>query len=264
MQAQILASWLLAGAHSLKRARGDIRFENVSFAYDRGRTVLENASFRIPAGARVGIVGRTGSGKSTLVGLLTRFHDVTGGCILLDDIDLRDYRLRDLRNQFAIVLQEPFLFSSSIADNISFDDPHATREQIEAAGRAAGVQRFVEKLPEGYDTHVGERGTLLSGGQRQRISVARAFLKDAPILILDEPTSAVDTQTESQMMEATTELMRGRTSFLIAHRLSTVRDCDTVLVLEDGGVRVMSRLKSLGSWRGMRSRLWRPAALASV
>lgn len=253
------------GARSLSRAQGTIRFENVSFGYRNGRHVLDRVSFNIPAGARVGIVGRTGTGKTTLVGLLTRFHDVTGGRILLDGVDLRDYRLADLRDQFAIVLQEPVLFSTSIAENIAFNDPKAPRELVQAAGRAAGVERFVEKLPQGYDTHVGERGTLLSGGQRQRISVARAFLKDAPILILDEPTSAVDMQTEAEMMEATNELMRGRTTFMIAHRLSTIRECDMVLVLEDGGVRVISRLRSLGeSCPSVRSRLWRPAALATL
>jgi ATP-binding cassette subfamily B protein len=246
-------------ARPLKRAMGAIRFENVSFAYSNIPPVLKNISFDIPAGARVGIVGRTGSGKSTLVSLLTRFYDLSEGRILIDGVDIRDYRLADLRNQFAIVLQEPVLFSTSIADNIAFNEPDAGMEQIEAAARAAGIDGFVEKLAEGYQTEVGDRGTLLSGGQRQRISLARAFLKDAPILILDEPTSAVDTQTEAQMMETTAELIRGRTTFMIAHRLSTVRDCDLVLVVANGGVRVISRLRTVGEMpSAIHSRLWKP------
>jgi ATP-binding cassette, subfamily B, bacterial len=247
------------GARPLHRSRGALRFENVSFAYPNGRKVLNDISFDIPAGARVGIVGRTGSGKSTMVSLLTRFYDVSSGRILLDGIDIREYRLADLRNQFAIVLQDPVLFSTSVADNIAFTKPNATMAEIEAAAQAAGVPRFVDKLPKGYNTDVGERGALLSGGQRQRISVARAFLKDAPILILDEPTSAVDTQTEAQMMESTAELMRGRTAFMIAHRLSTLRECDMILVVENGDVRVISRVRKLGpSCSTPRSRIWRP------
>ncbi len=246
-------------ARPLKSTKGAVRFEKVSFTYPNGRTVLDNVSFDIPAGTRVGIVGRTGSGKSTLVNLLTRFYDVSSGRILLDGVDLREYRLADLRNQFGIVHQEPVLFSTSITDNIAFTQPDASAEQIENAARAAGIHEFIDKLPERYETNVGERGTLLSGGQRQRISVARAFLKDAPILILDEPTSAIDSQTEAEMMETTDELMRGRTTFMIAHRVSTLRESDVVLVVRNGGVRVISRVRNFGPERAtVHSRLWQP------
>lgn len=228
-------------ARAIRRARGSIRFENVSFGYGSGPDVLSHVSFEIPAGARVGIIGRSGSGKSTLVNLLTRFYDVREGRILLDGHDLREYRLSHLRNQFGIVLQEPVLFSTSIAGNVAMPKPNATSDEIEAAAMAAGIHDFVAGLPNGYDTEVGERGSLLSGGQRQRISVARAFLKNAPILILDEPTSSVDSQTEREMMAATAGLMEGRTTFMIAHRFSTLRDCDILLKVHDGGVEVMSR-----------------------
>ncbi len=226
------------GARPIRRAHGHIRFENVSFAYGPGRSVLRNVSFDVPPGARVGIVGRTGCGKSTLVGLMARFYDVSSGRILLDGVDLREYRLGDLRDQFAIVLQNNVLFSTSVAENIAFNRPDATEDEILAAATAAGAHGFISQLPEDYDTEVGDRGDRLSGGQRQRIAVARAMLKDAPILILDEPTSAVDVKTEAEMMLSTEALMRGRTTFMIAHRLSTLRDCDLLLRIEDGTVKV--------------------------
>ncbi len=166
--------------------------------------------------------------------LLIRFYDPTAGRVELDAVDLRDYRLRDLRAQFGIVLQEPLLFSSSIADNIAYARPEASSHEIEAAARAAGAHRFIAALPDGYDTEVGERGMGLSGGERQRISLARAFLRDAPILILDEPTSSVDVQTETSILAAMERLMEGRTSFMIAHRLSTLDVCDLRLELAEG------------------------------
>jgi ATP-binding cassette subfamily B protein len=166
--------------------------------------------------------------------LLTRFYDPTSGQITLDGVDLRDYRIADLRNQFAIVLQEPLLFSTSIADNIAYANPDAAPEGIVAAARAANAHEFITHLPEGYETQVGERGMRLSGGERQRISLARAFLKDAPILILDEPTSSVDEKTEAVVMEAMARLMCGRTTFMIAHRLSTLAQCDMRLQVESG------------------------------
>ncbi len=226
------------GALPLRRAEGALRFENVSFSYGPEEGVLHNVSFDIPAGARVGIVGRTGCGKSTLVGLMARFYDVSAGRILLDGTDLRDYRLADLRKQFSIVLQDNVLFSTTVAENIAFTRPDATESEIVAAATAAGAHEFIMLLPNQYQTEVGDRGDRLSGGQRQRIAVARAILKDAPILILDEPTSAVDVQTESEMMTTTEALMYGRTTFLIAHRLSTLRDCDLLLRVEDGAVHV--------------------------
>ncbi len=228
-----------SGTRPLVRARGHIEFERVSFAYG-AHSVLRDVSFRIAPGTRVGILGRTGSGKSTLVNLLTRFYDVQSGCVRLDGVDLRQYRLSDLRDQYSIVLQDPVLFSTTVAENIAFANPEASEEAIIAAAKAADAHEFILRLPDGYRTQVGERGARLSGGQRQRISIARAFLKDAPILICDEPTSSVDARTEHAIMAATEQLMRGRTSFLIAHRLSTLRNCDLLLVLGEGSVRVVT------------------------
>jgi ATP-binding cassette, subfamily B, bacterial len=221
----------------LSRARGALSFQNVSFAYDgENNPVLQNVSFEVGPGTRVGIAGATGAGKTTLVSLLTRFYDPTSGQITLEGVDLRDYKIADLRKQFAIVLQDPVLFSTSIAENIAYANPDATYEEIVAAARAANAHEFTSNLPEGYDTQVGERGMRLSGGERQRISLARAFLKDAPILILDEPTSSVDVKTEAVIMEAMTQLMLGRTTFMIAHRLSTLEQCDVRLKIEQGHV----------------------------
>jgi ATP-binding cassette subfamily B protein len=221
-------------ARSLERAGGSVSFRNVTFGYVPERPVLKEVSFQVPPGARVGISGATGAGKTTLMSLLMRFYDPDEGAILVDGTDIREYRLADLRNQFAVVLQEPILFSSSIGENIAYARPEATGEEIVAAAKAASIHDFILTLPDGYDTLVGERGQLLSGGERQRISLARAFLKDAPMLILDEPTSSVDMKTEAAIMEAMQRLMEGRTSFMIAHRLSTLDACDVRLLLEEG------------------------------
>jgi len=221
-------------ARPLARAAGAVAFRNVSFAYEQGHPILHDISFAIPAGTRVGIAGTTGAGKTTLVSLLTRFYDPTTGQILLDGVELHDYKLADLRNQFAIVLQEPILFSTSIAENIAYARPGASDREIVVAAQAAGAHEFITRLPRGYETLVGERGMRLSGGERQRIALARAFLKDAPMLILDEPTSSVDMRTEAAIMEAMERLMRGRTAFMIAHRLSTLTDCDMLLKIENG------------------------------
>jgi ATP-binding cassette subfamily B protein len=221
---------------ALVRAKGAVAFRDVFFAYPDGPTVLNEVSFTVEPGARVGIAGRTGAGKSTLVTLLMRFYDPGAGQILLDGIDLRDYRLADLRNQFSMVLQEPVLFSTTIAENILYANPAASEEEIVSAARLANAHDFVMGLPDGYQTEVGERGMRLSGGERQRISLARAFLKNAPVLILDEPTSSVDVNTEAAIIEAMERLMRGRTTFMIAHRLSTLEGCDIRLQVNEGRI----------------------------
>jgi ATP-binding cassette subfamily B protein len=221
-------------ARPLARAAGAVAFRRVGFAYPQGPPVLHEVSFEVPAGCRVGITGETGAGKSTLMSLLTRFYDPTDGAILLDGVDLREYRLADLRNQFAIVLQEPVLFSTTIAENIAYAQPGADAEQIAAAAMAANAHDFIVALPDGYDTMVGERGMRVSGGERQRIGLARAFLRDAPILILDEPTSAVDLETEAGIIEAMDRLAEGRTTFLITHRPSALQQCGLLLVIENG------------------------------
>jgi ATP-binding cassette, subfamily B, bacterial len=223
-----------ARARPLARAAGAVAYRNVCFAYDADHAVLHDVSFEAPPGARVAIVGTTGAGKTTLVSLLTRFYDPTDGAILLDGVDLRDYRLADLRNQFAMVLQESVLFSTSIAENIAYGRPGASESAIVHAAQAAGAHDFVARLPRGYATPVGERGMQLSGGERQRVALARAFLKDAPLLILDEPTSSVDPKTEAAILEAMDRLMRGRTAFLITHRASALATCDLHLRLERG------------------------------
>jgi ATP-binding cassette subfamily B protein len=225
-----------ADARSLGRATGAVTFKHVSFSYEQGHPVLRDVSIEIPPGARVGIAGRTGAGKTTLLGLLTRFYDPDSGEILLDAVDIREFKVADLRNQFAIVLQEPVLFSTSIAENIAYARPDAKQEEIVRAARLANAHDFILRLPNGYQTRVGERGMRLSGGERQRISLARAFLKDAPLLLLDEPTSSVDLKTESAIIDAIERLMRGRTTFIVAHRLSTLSKCDIRLEVQDGGV----------------------------
>lgn len=223
-------------ARPLKRAAGAIALRGVAFAYDSQNLILDDISLAIKAGTRLGIAGRTGAGKSTLVSLLMRFYDPSAGQIFLDGVDLRDYKLADLRNQFAVVMQEPVLFSTSIAENIAYGRPGASFQDIVAAAKVANAHDFIVDLPNGYDTLVGERGMRLSGGERQRVALARAFLKDAPILILDEPTSSIDVATEAMIMEAMQRVMVGRTTVMIAHRLSTLDVCDARLVIEHGRI----------------------------
>lgn len=226
---------------SAQRVKGEIEFQDVCFRYTPGSRVLDNISFRIPAGACVGIVGPSGSGKSTLINLLTRFYEPFSGRILLDGTDLRNFKLRDLRNQFSIALQDSLLFSTTVAGNIAYARPNASRSGIIAAAKLANAHDFIEKLPHGYDTPIGEGASRLSGGERQRIAIARAFLKDAPLIILDEPTSAVDIRTEGIIMEAVEKLMRNRTTIMIAHRLSTLEKCDIVLVMKDGRLKMITK-----------------------
>ncbi|MDQ5851718.1 MAG: ABC transporter ATP-binding protein/permease, partial [Chloroflexota bacterium] len=225
-----------AGASPLPPARGHVRLEHVTFGYEPGRPVLYNVSLEVRPGQTIAIVGPTGAGKSTLVSLIPRFFDPWEGRVTVDGHDVRDVQLKSLREQVALVLQESFLFPLTIAENIAYGRPDASREEIAAAARAANAHIFIERLPQGYDTIVGERGATLSGGERQRLAIARALLKDAPILILDEPTSALDAETEGLLLEALERLMEGRTTFIIAHRLSTIRGADRIVVLQDGGI----------------------------
>ncbi|WP_428939317.1 ABC transporter ATP-binding protein [Fontivita pretiosa] len=224
------------GARSMPVSRGHVSIEHVVFGYDPDRPVLRDVSLEARPGQMIAIVGASGAGKSTLVGLVPRFFDPWQGRVCLDGIDVRQIRLRDLRRQVALVLQEPFLFPTTIAGNIAYGRPRATPKQIEQAACAAGAHEFIVKLKDGYDTVVGQRGATLSLGQRQRIAIARALLRDAPVLILDEPTSSLDAATEQQVMQAMTRLMRGRTTLLIAHRLSTARHADRIIVLEHGRI----------------------------
>jgi subfamily B ATP-binding cassette protein MsbA len=213
-----------------------VEFNDVTFGYDNNAGILRGVSFTARTGQMIAIVGRSGAGKTTLVNLLPRFYDVTGGAILIDGIDIRDLTLKSLRQQIGIVTQETVLFDDTIANNIAYGAPHATREQIERAARAAHAHEFIALAPNRYDTMIGERGQMLSGGQRQRLAIARALLKDAPILILDEATSALDTESELLVQEALGNLMKNRTSFVIAHRLSTIRRADAIIVLERGRI----------------------------
>jgi ATP-binding cassette subfamily B protein/subfamily B ATP-binding cassette protein MsbA len=206
----------------------------VDFSYSGRTDTLRDISFEAKAGQIIGIVGPTGAGKSTLVSLLPRFYDPLKGRILLDGVDIRELTLKSLRRQISIVLQEPLLFSGSIAENIRYGRLDASADEIMAAARAANAHDFIMRLPQQYDTMLGERGAAISGGERQRISVARAFLKNAPILVLDEPTSSVDSKTEAVILEALERLMVGRTTFMIAHRLSTLQSADQILVLNQG------------------------------
>jgi ATP-binding cassette subfamily B protein len=218
----------------ISRTRGGVAFREVCFAYNGDNPVLSDISFEVKPGTRVGIMGMTGGGKSTLVSLLTRFYDPTQGQILLDGVDLRDYKLADLRSQFGIVLQDSVLFSTSIQENIAYARPSASEEEIVEAAKEANAHEFITRLSDGYSTMVGERGMQLSGGQRQRIALARAFLKNAPILILDEPTSSIDIKTEREIIQVMERLSIGRTVFIIAHRLSTLKHCDLLLGIEKG------------------------------
>ena len=220
----------------LARAKGKISFQDVGFEYVKDHPVLHSVSFEIQPGDRLGIIGPTGSGKTTISTLLLRLFDPTTGSITLDDVDLREYKLANLRNQFAVVHQETVLFSTTVTENIRFANPSASMEEVIAAAKAASAHDFIIGLPDGYETLVGERGMKLSGGERQRISLARAFLKNPAILILDEPTSSLDLHTESEVLDTVKKLAKGRTTVMIAHRGSTLRDCNIILMIEDGKV----------------------------
>jgi subfamily B ATP-binding cassette protein MsbA len=229
------------GAKPLEPLRRGIEFRDVSFEYDDGSGdyVLRDVSFTVSAGQVVAIVGLSGAGKTTLVNLIPRFYDVTAGAILIDGLDVRDVTLQSLREQIGMVTQDTVLFDDTVTGNIAYGSPNASPADIEAAARAAHAHDFIEDLPQGYDTRIAERGQRLSGGQRQRIAIARALLKNSPILILDEATSSLDLESERLVQDALVNLMRNRTSFVIAHRLSTVRRADAIIVLEDGRIAEM-------------------------
>jgi subfamily B ATP-binding cassette protein MsbA len=223
-------------AQVLVSARGEIALDNVAFGYDPKIPILRGVNFRIEPGQMVGIVGTTGGGKSTVVGLIPRFYDPDSGSVMIDGVDLRDYTKASLRGQIGFVLQETVLFRGTIRENIAYGCPDATEDQIIEAAKLANAHDFIAAMPGGYGTLVGERGLTLSGGQRQRIGIARAIIRNAPILILDEPTAALDTESERLVIEGLERLMKGRTVITIAHRLSTIRDADKIIVLKDGVV----------------------------
>jgi subfamily B ATP-binding cassette protein MsbA len=240
-----------------EKLNGEIVFDRVAFEYDKDTPVLRDVSFHVKPGQMVGVVGPTGGGKSTIVSLIPRFYDPTGGQIKIDGVDLRDYKLQGLRNHIGYVLQETILFEGTLRDNIAYGRAGATEEEIMNAARLADVDEFVSRMPHGYDTIVGERGETLSGGQRQRIGIARAIIRDNPILILDEPTAALDTESESLVVNALQRLMKGRTVITIAHRLSTIRNSDIILVLKEGVVAEQGTHDELMNLGGAYAELYR-------
>ncbi len=246
-----------AGARAPETLKGEIDFKNVAFAYDESTPVLRDVTFSIKPGQMIGIVGPTGGGKSTIISLIPRFYDPTAGEVRIDGIDIRDYKLQALRKQVGYVLQETVLFRGTIRDNIAYGRAGAANEEIIEAARLANADEFIVRMPHGYDTVVGDRGETLSGGQRQRIGIARAIVRNNPILILDEPTAALDTESERLVVGALEQLMKGRTVIMIAHRLSTIRDADKIIVLKDGVVAEEGSSDELLAKNGIYAQLYR-------
>src|SRR5438874_975219 len=242
-------------AIGIEKTNGAISFQNVSFGYDSKREILSDVNLEIAPNQLIALVGGTGAGKSTLLSLVPRFYDPTSGRLTLDGRDIREITKKSLRQRIAIVLQDTLLFSTTVRENIAYGRPDATGEEIREAARRAQADEFISQLPNGYESEVGERGGHLSVGQRQRIGIARAFLKNAPILLLDEPTSALDPTTESAIMETIKELMRGRTTIIITHRIATIHNVDQIVVLENGRVVEQGRGPELVARGGVYAKL---------
>jgi ABC-type multidrug transport system fused ATPase/permease subunit len=234
-----------------------VEFQDISFGYDKNKPVLHEISFRVAAGQSVGLIGPSGSGKTTLLNLLPRFYDADTGAILIEGINIREIRLEELRQNIAYVFQEPFLLPGTIAENIAVGNEQAAREKIVESARLANAHNFIERLPKGYDTIVGEGAARLSVGEKQRISIARAFLKNAPILLLDEPTSSLDIETEEMIVESLKQLAKNRTTFVAAHRFTTLQNIDRVVVLENGRVIESGTPNELAGIEGYYSRMLR-------
>lgn len=252
------------GARPAPQLRGEIAFDHVAFGYPGGPAVLKDVSFAVAPGQRAAIVGLTGSGKSTLIGLIPRLYDISSGSLRLDGLDVRHYTLESIRKQVSFVLQDPVLFRATVAQNIAYGKPGATRDDIVRAARLANAHEFIMRLPGGYDSLIGERGETLSGGQRQRIAIARAIVREAPILLLDEPSASLDPESEELIFEGLARLMEGRTSITIAHRLATVRRADVIFVLDDGVITERGTHEELLRLGGLYSRLYRIQFRADV
>jgi ABC-type multidrug transport system fused ATPase/permease subunit len=250
------------GSLEVPHMEGAISFQNVRFSYEAGEEILHGISFEVNPGENIAIVGSTGAGKSTIINLLNRFHDIDSGTICLDGRDIREYTLSSLRNNIAVVLQDVFLFADTIANNISLVDPEIKREEIETAARQIGVHEFISSLPGGYDYNVKERGSMLSSGQRQLIAFLRAYMRNPSILVLDEATSSVDTYSEKLIQQASEKVTEGRTSIIIAHRLATVKKADKILVLDKGEVVEMGTHQSLLAQKGFYSKLYEAQFMA--